>query len=243
MKIWDDNEVKTLFDTVESIKKNGGSANRAFSVHAKKYNRKPNSVRNYYYKEVDNLLNDNERRTKLKIDLLSHKKSSFVHFERDEEKEIFDAIEKMTKAGMSVRSACFKMCNGDLTKMTRLQNKYQNLKKKREDNVIQFRQKKKGLSDSEINSLFLGLVRLIKKSAYEEILDKEQNRQRETENALNEALTDIGIKEKAICDLREKFDALRRENRELVARLKSAEKQQALKKCLIKNHVLEIEQN
>ena len=55
MKIWKNVEVKDLFEAVEDCKKRGEPLKLAFVSHANKYSRKPNSVRNYYYKEVENL--------------------------------------------------------------------------------------------------------------------------------------------------------------------------------------------
>ena len=72
MKIWNDVEVKALFDGVENCKKQNLSLVRAFEEHAKKFSRKPNSVRNYYYHEVDNLAADKVRSARLRIDITKH---------------------------------------------------------------------------------------------------------------------------------------------------------------------------
>ena len=160
MKVWKDEEVLALFRAVENCKLERKSLKIAFSKHAETFNRKTNSVRNYYYKEVDCLVEDKSRCKRLGIDIGRHSKNRFVCFEKDEEESMSQQIEKLTNSGMSVRAACFKIANGDLTMMTRLQNKYQNLKK---NNIIQFRQRQKSLTESELNSLFMGLVRLIKK--------------------------------------------------------------------------------
>ena len=47
--IWSNQEVKELFNQVEQTKKSGRPLKDAFSAHAERYTRKPNSVRNYYY--------------------------------------------------------------------------------------------------------------------------------------------------------------------------------------------------
>ena len=47
--VWNNSEVASLFKVIEEKKEKGASLRRAFEEHAKKYNRKPNSVRNYYY--------------------------------------------------------------------------------------------------------------------------------------------------------------------------------------------------
>lgn len=56
--LWEEEEVKTLFQLVEDCKKNNISIKEAFLKHSQLYARKPNSVRNYYYHEVDNLNKD-----------------------------------------------------------------------------------------------------------------------------------------------------------------------------------------
>ena len=169
MKIWNDDEVKNLFAEVENCKKKSVSLKEAFVNHAKKFSRKPNSVRNYYYHEVDNLKDDVKRCERLSIDLRLHQKNHFENFDENEQSLLVEKIDALVGQGMSVRSACYKLCKGDLTLMTRYQNKYQSVKKeklktKNVDNVILFKNKQKVLTDNDINSLFLGLVKLIKKS-------------------------------------------------------------------------------
>ncbi len=133
MKIWNDEEVKSLFSCVEQNKAANGSLVRAFALHAKKFSRRPNSVRNYYYHEVDNLLVDKIRAKRLGINLNEHQKSHFENFDKVQEGDLFGEIDSLTKSGLSVRAACLKLSGGDLTKMTRYQNKYQNMKRKIEN--------------------------------------------------------------------------------------------------------------
>ena len=169
--IWSDEEVKSLFNTVEEKRGKGESLKNAFSMHAQKFHRKGNSVRNYYYHEVDNLQKDDARRTRLNIDLKKHIKNRLVPFSKEQEEKFLSEVKALTDKGMSVRSACFKLSNGDMTLMTRLQNKFQNLKKEKaekKDNIITFKSRKT-LTDADINSLFAGLVKLVKKNAYQEV--------------------------------------------------------------------------
>ena len=239
MKTWKDEEVIALFKQVENCKNKNKSLRFAFEAHAQQFKRKPNSIRNYYYKEVDNLLNDKARADRLKLDLEAHKKSHFDFFDIEEEKNMIKEIENFVKDGMSVRSACFKLSNGDLTKMTRLQNKYQNIKK---NNVIPFRQKRKVLSESEINSLLLGLVKLIKKNAVEEYLQND-NSSFVQNSIMKKAFCELNEKDSQILRLKSEFERLKRENQELLAKLKSIEKNDSLKKHLKKSQVSKILEN
>lgn len=170
MKIWANDEVKSLFERVEKCKDSGEPIRAAFSNHAKEFKRKPNSVRNYYYFDLENLKTDKNRCKILEIDLAKHQTFHFKSFNDDEEKNLLLNVKNKVLSGKSVRKACFEVANGDLKLMTRLQNKYQNIKAKnlRKNNVIMFQDRRKTLSESDINSLFLGLVKLIKRVATEE---------------------------------------------------------------------------
>ena len=259
MKIWDDDEVKSLFQNVEKCKECGQSLVQAFAGHAKKFSRKPNSVRNYYYHEVDNLLADKVRAAKLKIDLTKHQKSHFKNFDKVQEGDLFGQIDALTSKGLSVRGACLKLSGGDLQVMTRFQNKYQNMKrkiensqnfqknsaknpKKYEKNALKMKKlpqndKKSAenakiipfkiprtLSDADINSLFLGLVRLIKKSAQDESFE-----------SAKEMKQTIFKNEEQIASLKAELGKLKKENAllaEQIAKTAHENKKMALEKRL-----------
>ena len=80
--LWDNQEVKDLFSEIEKTKQNGLPLRKAFIMHAQKYSRQPNSVRNYYYHEIDNLERDDQRLKKLGIDLSKHKRTRYNIFLR-----------------------------------------------------------------------------------------------------------------------------------------------------------------
>lgn len=206
--IWSDEEVKSLFNTVEGKRGKGESLKNAFSMHAQKFHRKGNSVRNYYYHEVDNLQKDDARRTRLNIDLKKHIKNRLVPFSKEQEEKFLSEVKALTDKGMSVRSACFKLSNGDMTLMTRLQNKFQNLKKEKaekKDNIITFKSRKT-LTDADINSLFAGLVKLVKKNAYEEVNVKIKEEKETSEYLLKEAYLELNKKEKEINKLKDELN-------------------------------------
>lgn len=250
MKVWSDEEVKALFSEVENLKKNGYPLVDAFLNHGKKFLRKPNSVRNYYYHEVDNLLSDRSRCKKLEIDIEKHTKKHFKNFDKEQEGELFDQIDALVRNGLSVRGACLKLSNGDLTTMTRFQNKYQNMKRKLVQNitkdgrknisnlknsqmgeVIPFKANAKGLTDNDINSLFLGLVKLIKKSAQEEA-------QNTPSDLLKRAFENLNEKNNEITRLKLEFERLKRENGRLMQKVEGKQsKKKVLENHLAKNRV------
>ncbi len=221
MKIWNDEEVKNLFSEAENCKKERKSLKFAFQKHAEKYGRKPNSVRNYYYFDVENLKKDKNRCKKLGIDISKHEKSQYVAFGKEAEEKLLLQVRQMTKQGMSVRNACEKISGGDLCLMTRLQNKIQNIKRKnlQKDNVILFKQRKNTLTENDINSLFMGLVKLIKKTTTEEIEERVKIEKISTDNLLKKAVFDLGEKDRMIEKLKDEFKTLKNENKKLSDRL------------------------
>ena len=238
MKIWDDEEVKFLFREVENKKAEQKALKEAFVLHAKKYNRKPDSVRNYYYHEVENLKSDKIRRERLCIDIDKHNKNVFCCFNEMEESSLMTKIENLVKAGMSVRAACHKLGGGDLTLMTRLQNKYQNMKRKTHlikfDNVIPFKKKQKCLTESEINSLFFGLVKLIKKSVTEELVEKGENEKRTATILLRKSFDDLQKKDEELQLLKKELKLLKLQNCRLSEKINV---KQCDKNNLIKQHL------
>ncbi len=242
MKTWNEIEVKSLFEEVVRCKGEKDALKLAFKNHADKFGRKQNSVRNYYYHEVDNLKNDDLRCKQLGIDLSEHIKNHFIAFDKVGEENLFEEIDKLTKSGMSVRSACLKMSNGDLTLMTRYQNKYQNMKRKmitQNNNIIPFKQRT--LTENDINSLFLGLVKLIKKTAMEEAM----NGQEKQNSLLKKAFSDLSKKDKQIEDLKIQFESLKKENLLLLKQIKEdvVDKKMALKMHLDKNKAIKNEED
>ena len=234
MKIWGDEEVKFLFSEVEKCKDEKLPLREAFSVHAEKFGRKQNSVRNYYYADVENLKKDKARLTRLGISLDKHGKSYFKKFEKDEEEKLLKQIKKFKQSGFSVRQACEKLSGGDLAEMTRLQNKYQNLtKRKMPDNVIAFK-KERLLTESDINSLFMGLVKLIRKTAVDELMEKTRIEKESSAYLLKRAFMDLNKKDKQITALRAEFENLKNENRALLEKIEESKflKNEKLKKKL-----------
>lgn len=218
--LWSNEEVKDLFMSVEKTKDNGLPLKSAFMEHAKKYSRQPNSVRNYYYHEIDNLDSDKARLNKLGIDLSKHKKSSIQYFSKDEEESLMQKIEGLVESGYSVRKACMTLSNGDINQMLRFQNKYRNYKAKEKpiekDNIIKFAKKKEGISESEIQALFMGLVRLVKRSAQEEATSQTKTLIERANIELRKTIVSLNNKEKEYRELKEQYLKVKEENSRLV---------------------------
>ena len=121
---WKDEEVINLFRFIEEGKKNNESLSKLFAGFAHKTNRMPNSVRNYYYTELKCLEEDENRRTRLGIDVNLHKKVEQKEFSQNETEQTIINILRLTSKGVSVRKACLTLANGDISEMVRLQNKY-----------------------------------------------------------------------------------------------------------------------
>ena len=223
--IWKNSEVKELFSVVEDFKEKNKSLREAFQVHAEKYGRKPNSVRNYYYHEVDNLKCDTKRLKNLGINLDKHNKTSIIYFSQEEEENLMRDIDKMVKNGVSVRKACYSLSGGDVGQMLRYQNKYRNFLTKnvqnkeqlKESNIIEFKKvPPRTLSDSEVQSLFMGLVRLVKKTALEESEERYRKQISEANENLRKAILALNTRERDYNKLKEEFMRIKTENSSLV---------------------------
>ena len=140
---------------------------------------------------------------KLNIDLQVHKAKEISHFSENE-KEIINKLNKLITDGYSVRKACLILSNGDINYMMRLQNKYRNMKQKTEtnhkksSNILQFKPKSSGLTDNDINNLFLGLVKVIKKNAVEQINKNLISECEWANTTLRKTLVTLNSKEKEI---------------------------------------------
>ncbi len=239
---WNDQEVIDLFNLVEDIKEKNKPLKFAFATHAEKYRRKPNSVRNYYYFQLEQLKKDIVKTKELGIDLSLHEKIEFDYFSEEEQVKLIEEIDRLVKSGLSIRKACLQLSNGDINKMLRYQNKYRNFLAKSKqtpsfpDNIITFTKKKKEfLSDSDINSLFLGLVRLVKRTAIEEQSLKAKQERDNANQVLRKAMLDINKKDKEIAKLKDDFLRLKLENSKLIQNMMKLKCEKADRLTKIKN--------
>ena len=168
---WNKNNIKALFSFIEENNHKNIPIIKSFEIFAKKTNKNMLSVRNFYYAFVKLLKINKKLQTEYDIDISKHQIQKFIHFDKKQEEDLISQIEKYTKEGFSVREACQNLSNGDIKTMIRLQNKYQNHKNKCK--IITFPVQKqpempKKLTNDEINSLFLGLVKLVREQAFGE---------------------------------------------------------------------------
>ena len=213
--VWKDEEVKALFGAVERSKSAGKKICLAFQEHAEKYSRKANSVRNYYYNEIERLKSDTERLNNLNIDLTLHNKMVKKYFSNYEKNEIIQKIKDLVNSGCSVRKACFLLSNGDVSTMLRYQNKFRAVELPKNNNILPFKKKTMKITDSDLQGLFMGLVRLIKKSAEEEIsmkINQQIDREEEIERNL---IAKLGQRERELAFLKDDNERLKKENANL----------------------------
>ncbi len=210
--IWKDEEVKDLFSLVEQCKNDGKKVSFAFQQHAIKYSRKANSVRNYYYNEIERLKSDDQRLKSLDIDLSLHKKSVKKCFSSQEKNEIIQKIKSLVNNGCSVRKACFLLSDGDISKMLRYQNKFRTMQAPKNSNVITFRKRPSKITDSDLQGLFMGIIRLIKKNAEEEMLTKFNQQADQNEENERTLIAKLGQKERELSFLKSDNERLKKEN-------------------------------
>ena len=261
---WSDGEIKKLFSGVEEAKHQNKSLLHAFKVHAKKFGRKPNSVRNFYYQEIQNLNASNKRASKLGINLEKHLIAQPEKFSKEQAKELVKEILRKKCLGVSVRRACLEQAGGDLSKMVRLQNKFRNvlkyekelynecLKELRKEgletggNVVYLKkQEDKRLSDEDVSSLFMGLVKLVKRTAFENAERQLYGQTKTMSTELRETIAKLSAAERRAQILKEdlilqekKNKALIQENLELKTRLAKLMSEKIIKTSNNKNKSL-----
>ena len=237
---WDISQVAKLIDMVNHNE--GKNLLNIFEDFGNESGRKKYSVRNFYYgliREAECNNNVREILAKNNINL-----GYTSHFCEEDERACLLAI--LTDNGKSVRATCFDLAKGDKVKATRYQNKYRNsLKNKPDliqelsDKIIKSGQKsridscsniiklpkleedKNYITEDEIQSLFWGLVKLVKRSAEQELEDRQNFQMRVENSRLNDVLLDN--KRKGVL-----IQELRVQNEELKSRLNSIEEERRL---------------
>lgn len=224
---WTNTEIKTLFSLVANYKENNRPLLNAFKDFALKYSRKTNSVRNFYYAKLKEFETNLELCKDMGISLSLHQKTEQNFFSEEEFKISFKKINELIDKGYSVRRACYEVANGDLKQMVRLQNKFHNHVRKKQiksmsnvDNVFVMPTRKQSLTEEEISSLFLGLVKLVKKSA-EESLQENLLKEMQSANAeLRKSIKNLAEKEREVKILRKKFELMSSEKCKLKEEIK-----------------------
>lgn len=245
---WDYEEVKTLFRFVEIKKQEGLPLVKIFDDYASKTARKPNSVRNYYYKELGNMYADENLAKEYGVNLANHPLTQSQPFTQSEEKQVILQIDELRNQGYSVRRACLELSGGDVSQMIRLQNKYRSIIKSKESKeckkinnsdmgqVIKMQPPKPKISDDEIKSLFLGLIRIVKNQEQENLKCLYEKEIFEANEKLKQAVDLLATKQKMINSLQNKLSLIKSELEEQKA--KQEGKSQKIEKSLIATKLL-----
>ena len=238
---WKDEEIKQLFDIVEKNRKENKSLLSAFSEYAKLSGRKRNSIRNYYYQELSELQKNKSRANNLNINIKNHIVNESVLFSTDETREIISNILKLNSEGYSIRKACLKLANNNVELMVRYQNKYRSVLKSNPElineitkelniknkvmettksnspnNLIYFKkQEPKVISEKDINSLFLGLIKLVKKSAAESVEKKLISELDFANSTLRKTLVKLSKTEQDLKEMTTSFENIKIEDEKL----------------------------
>ena len=239
--------IQNIKDLIAMAKGRGESSLLdVFNKYALISGRKPYSVRNFYYKLCELYENNAEIRQVLNKNGIKLNVDSF-HFTNAETERLMWAVLDNTDR-KSVRQKCLELANGDMKLMIRYQNKYRNtlkndaelvekviaslnsqdkstrLIKKNNISVMPVLREKE-VSNKDIEALFWGLVRLVKKSAEEDI-DATLRREAEFANtALQNSLIDLRRKEVLINELREQNVELKNKLKRIESALEHSQEQ------------------
>lgn len=238
-------KIKQMFLILSTNKKKPLSY--GLNLVAKQFNLQRNSAKNYYYKSIKFLKENPIIAKNLKINIAETISKPFKKFGLDEKKNLVETVEENLKKGISVRKTCMMLANNDAKQMLRLQNKYRNMtkilkRKKMEEtvvdieksvfaksesnnnkqNIINFANAKtkfgKGLTDSDINALFMGLVRIVKKQAEQNVNIELKEECKVATNNFRQTLIDLNKAEALLKKEQQK-------NIELSVKLESQKKQ------------------
>lgn len=120
---WSDDENNLLWETADEAQQLGLPLKAVFERIAEKTGRRPNSIRNYYYAQVQKREGGQERAAR------------FVPFTQQEVDDLMEQVLTARANGQSVRSCLQKLSQGDHSLMLRYQNKYRSVIKSRPEYV------------------------------------------------------------------------------------------------------------
>lgn len=235
---WKKQDIFDLFKLVENYKKNNKPLVEAFEKYATISGRKKFSIRNYYYAKLSEFEKKPELANRFQINFKNHNKNEQKFFTPQETELSINKINKLIEKGFSVRKACYEIACGNVKKMLRLQNKYRSLNRKTSTenknnsqikiqninknqklnnmgNVLIMPNNKTILTDSEITSLFMGLVKLVKKAAKEQCGMEFLNQVQSANDELRKSIKTLADKEREIKLFQKKFEVLTNEKLKL----------------------------
>lgn len=121
---WQQDEIELLFNAVRQAGEAGQPLRNVFSDVGQRLQRKPNSIRNYYYARV--------RETPE----LASRQTPFRAFSQEELHQLLRDVLIGRGSGESVRACVTRLANGDRSAMLRCQNKYRSILKNRPDMLL-----------------------------------------------------------------------------------------------------------
>ena len=122
---WKEDEARLLFDTVRAAAEDGRSLREVFQEVGGQLQRKPNSIRNYYYARVRETPD------------LSPRPTPFRAFTPEELHTLLREVLMGRGQGESVRACVTRLSGGDRSQMLRMQNKYRSVLKNRPELLME----------------------------------------------------------------------------------------------------------
>lgn len=173
------NRVGVLFNLITKANK---PLSQVFAECSAKWGISKDSVRNIYYNNYDFVKQNTAFCTQHNIDASKLNKIKSLAFSKSSTEDLVHKVQEGTSQGKSVRKVCLELAGGDACLMLRYLNKYRSASKKllasKQDVLPQREQSSKiikmplsqdVLTDSDIQSLFMGLVRLVKNNTIKEM--------------------------------------------------------------------------
>ena len=222
---WECEEIKSLLSFI--LERHDISRMEIFKKWAKENCRDMFSVRNFFYKLKNKSLN---KTSFLGFNKTELNKIFCLDFGKVSSKKLLQNILPVSQK--SVRAVCLGLAKNNLKLMTCYQNKYRNLLKnnKKEvletmkelekngiktrnpyNNIIQMKSKSTKLTEGDIKNLFMGLVRLIKRNAEEEVLLSLKQEAEFANTTLQNALVDLRRNKLLVEELKDENKKLKQE--------------------------------
>ena len=231
---WKNEEILDLYSLIEQNNKKHLSTMHSFRQFANKTNRNPLSVRNFYYTNTKILKQNNTLAKNIGIDLSKHTVQTFNHFDKEQESKLLEQYNKLISQGLTCRSACMQLSNGDIKQMLRIQNKIRSIKNfEKQKNVVtnynnatnkqyiedeeirvlkfpaKSQSQKSKLTEDEIKSLFMGLVKLVKENANADEHEKAEKYLKQVEEEKRKHIIELENKQDEIDKLKEEMGKLK----------------------------------
>ena len=218
---WEVNDIANLLFDVQN---RSGRLREVFSAFASTNNRKSDSVRNFFYKFLAYA-----QKNEVIKDIFVEKGVDFSklksHFSEEQTKQLIKNV--LSNSKHSVRKTCFNLANGDEKNMIRFQNKYRNTVKNKpslvkevvgqldKPNIEVMPFSGTIMKKTDIEALFWGLVRLVRRQTEQEEKMKVRKELEFANNKLTNLTIDSKKKELLIGELKKQNAFLRERIKEI----------------------------